>query len=101
MRDWSNNVTIGLVDFRQALRLVTLTRDRLGMTPSTAGSLFICAFLLSLLKTRLAWLVGLAVGIPVIAFNILVHGRFGSIAATCRQWAGSGSRGCCWTYARP
>ncbi|MFN3330732.1 MAG: hypothetical protein ACK419_07400, partial [Pyrinomonadaceae bacterium] len=62
MRDWSNNVTIGLVAFSAGVAIGYVdSRPSWDDTDITAGSLFICAFLLSLLKLRLAWLVGLAV----------------------------------------
>ncbi|MSR22317.1 MAG: hypothetical protein EXR92_02045 [Gemmatimonadetes bacterium] len=59
---------IGYVDSRP-------TWDDAGIT---AGSIFLAAAFLATMRPRTAWLVGLAVGAPVLVLNTVLHGNFGS-----------------------
>jgi hypothetical protein len=72
-------IAIGYVDSRT-------TWDDAGVT---AGALFIAALILSVPRPRAAWLVSLAVGLPVVAFNIVLHGGFGSVVALAFSGVGA------------
>lgn len=71
---------IGYVDSRP-------TWDDTGIT---AGSVFLAAAILATPRPRAAWLVGLAVGTPVLAFNAVLHGTFESAVALAIAFAGAG-----------
>ena len=73
-------VAIGYVDSRP-------TWDDTGIT---AGSVFLAAAALAIVRPRVAWLVGLAVGIPVPLFNVTLHGNFGSVMAIAVGLVGAG-----------
>jgi hypothetical protein len=64
-------IAIGYVDSRP-------TWDDTGIT---AGSVFLAAAILSAVRPRAAWLVGLAAGAPVLVFNVVLSGNFGSAVA--------------------
>jgi len=72
---------IGYVDSRP-------TWDDTGVT---AGALVVCAFALAWIRPGAAWLVGLALGVPVLLFNAIVHGGFGSALAIAFSLAGAAS----------
>jgi hypothetical protein len=71
---------IGYVDSRP-------TWDDAGIT---AGALFLCAGVLSMMAPRSGWLVGLAVGLPVLLFNVVLHANYGSAAAVVVALVGAG-----------
>jgi hypothetical protein len=50
----------------------------------------LAAAILAALQPRFGWLFGLAVGTPVLAFNMIVHGRFGSALAIAVALFGAG-----------
>jgi len=62
---------IGYVDSRP-------TWDDTGIT---VGAVVLCAFVTAAISPRWAWLSGLAVGLPVLAFNAVLHGGYASAAA--------------------
>jgi hypothetical protein len=62
---------IGYVDSRP-------TWDDTGIT---AGAVFLCAFVTAASSPRWAWLSGLAVGLPVLAFDAVLRGSYASAAA--------------------
>ena len=71
---------IGFVDSRP-------TWDDTGVT---VGALLLAALVLALIRPRSAWLIGLAVGVPVVVFNVGAHGGFGSLAAVAFSLLGAG-----------
>jgi len=74
-------LAIGYVDSRP-------TWDDTGVT---AGSIFLAAGLLAAIRPRVAWLVGLAVGLPVLACNVILRdGNFGSAVAIAIGLGGAG-----------
>jgi hypothetical protein len=64
-------ICIGYVDSRA-------TWDDAGVT---AAALVATAGLLGAARPRAWWLIGLAVGLPVVAFNVAIYGRFSSAIA--------------------
>ena len=64
-------VGIGYLDSRT-------TWDDAGVT---AMALAATSFLFSVVSPRAAWFVGLAIGAPVVVFNYMVHGGYGSLTA--------------------
>ena len=72
---------IGLVDSRP-------TWDDTGIT---AGSIFLASLVVSAARPRSAWLTGLLVGAPVLAFNVALHGGFASAIAVVIGLAGAGT----------
>jgi len=50
-------------------------------TGITVGAVVLCAFVTAAISPRWAWLSGLAVGLPVLAFNAVLHGGYASAAA--------------------
>jgi hypothetical protein len=72
--------TIGFVDSRP-------TWDDTGIT---AGSIFLASLFLSAARPRSAWLTGLLIGVPVVAFNVALHGGFASAIAVVIALAGAG-----------
>ncbi len=74
-------VGIGYVDSRA-------TWDDAGIT---AGALFLCAALVSTIAPRSRWLVGLAVGLPVLAFNAALHANYRSAVALVVALVGAGA----------
>ena len=74
-------VAIGFVDSRP-------TWDDTGVT---AVSLLLAAGVLAATRPRLWWLAGLLVGLPVLGFNYLAHGRFDSAIAIAFALAGAGA----------
>jgi hypothetical protein len=70
---------IGFVDSRP-------TWDDTGVA---AGALFLSALVLACIRPRAAWLIGLAVGLPVVLFNVIAHGNFGSFLAIAFSLAGA------------
>jgi prepilin signal peptidase PulO-like enzyme (type II secretory pathway) len=71
---------IGFVDSRP-------TWDDTGIT---AGSIFLASLVLSAARPRSAWLAGLLIGVPVLAFNVALHGGFASAIAVVIALAGAG-----------
>jgi hypothetical protein len=71
---------IGYVDSRP-------TWDDTGLT---AGAVLLASGLLAFLRARAAWLVGLSVGAPVFAFNVIQGGDLGSGAAVGFGLVGAG-----------
>lgn len=59
-------------------------------TGITVGSVFLAAAILAAARPRAGWLVGLAVGVPVLAFNAVLHHNFGSAVAIAIALAGAG-----------
>ena len=74
-------VAIGFVDSRP-------TWDDTGVT---VVSLLLAAGVLAATRPRLWWLAGLLVGLPVLGFNYLAHGRFDSAIAIVFALAGAGA----------
>ncbi len=70
---------IGYVDSRP-------TWDDAGIT---AGALFLAAAVLAAARPKLFWLTGLAVGLPVLAMNALLHSNYGSAIAVGFSLVGS------------
>jgi hypothetical protein len=64
-------IAIGYVDSRA-------TWDDTGVT---AGALLLSSAVLAFARPRIAWLVALAVGAPVVVFNVVLRGGFGSAIA--------------------
>lgn len=64
-------VVIAYVDSR-------VTWDDAGIT---AGALFVTSAVAAAVSPRAAWIVGFATGLPVVAFNIALHGNVGSLFA--------------------
>lgn len=56
----------------------------------TAAALLAAAGMIAALRPRAWWLVGLAVGLPVVAFNVAIYGTFGSAIAVAFSLAGAG-----------
>jgi len=71
---------IGFVDSRP-------TWDDTGVT---VGALLLAALTLALIRPRAAWLIALAVGLPVVLFNTVAHGGFGSVVAVAFSAVGAG-----------
>jgi hypothetical protein len=71
---------IGFVDSRP-------TWDDTGIT---AGSIFLASLVVSAARPRSAWLTGLLIGVPVLAFNVALHGGFASAIAVVIALAGAG-----------
>jgi len=71
---------IGYVDSRP-------TWDDTGIT---VGAVVLCAFVAAAISPRWAWLSGLAVGLPVLAFNAVLHGSYASAAAVGVGVVGAG-----------
>ena len=71
---------IGFVDSRP-------TWDDTGIT---AGSIFLASLVVTAVRPRSAWLTGLLIGVPVLAFNLALHGGFASAIAVIIALAGAG-----------
>lgn len=71
---------IGFVDSRP-------TWDDTGVT---VGALLLAALVLALIRPRAAWMIALAVGLPVVLFNTVARGGFGSVAAIGFSAVGAG-----------
>ena len=56
----------------------------------TAAALFITSAVLAATSPRSAWVIGLVVGLPVVVFNIALHGNVGSWVALVVSLAGAG-----------
>jgi len=56
----------------------------------TAGALFIASAVLSAVSPRAAWLIGIVVGLPVLAFNLVLHGNFGAVIGLVVSLVGAG-----------
>jgi len=56
----------------------------------TAGALFITSAVLSAVSPRAAWLIGIVVGLPVLAFNVVLHGNFGAVIGIVVSLVGAG-----------
>ena len=56
----------------------------------TAAALLVVAGLLAMARSRAWWLIGLAVGLPVVAFNVAIYGRFSSAMAVGFSLLGAG-----------
>lgn len=56
----------------------------------TAGALFITSAVLAAVSPRAAWLIGIIVGLPVLAFNIVLHGNVGAIMGIVVSLLGAG-----------
>jgi hypothetical protein len=72
---------IGFVDSRS-------TWDDTGIT---AGAIFLASLVVSAARPRSAWLTGLLVGAPVLAFNVVLHGSFASAMAVVIGLVGAGA----------
>ena len=72
---------IGFVDSRP-------TWDDTGIT---AGSIFLASLVVSAARPRSAWLTGLLIGVPVLAFNVILHGSFASAIAVVIGLVGAGA----------
>jgi hypothetical protein len=72
---------IGYVDSRP-------TWDDTGIT---VGAVFVSAAMLATIWPRSGWLAGLAVGLPVLAFDVALHGNYGAAAAVVLALAGAGA----------
>ena len=59
-------------------------------TGITAGAVFLASLVVSAARPRSAWLTGLLVGVPVLAFNVALHGGFASAIAVVIGLAGAG-----------
>jgi hypothetical protein len=70
---------IGYVDSRA-------TWDDAGIT---AAALLAAAGLIGFARPRAWWLVGLATGVPVLAFNVAIYGTFGSAIAIAFSLGGA------------
>lgn len=70
---------IGYVDSRP-------TWDDSGIT---AGAAFLAATALAAARPSVFWLTGLAVGLPVLAMNVLLHSNYGSALAVGVSLVGS------------
>jgi hypothetical protein len=75
---------IGFVDSRA-------TWDDAGVT---AAVLFVTALILAAMQRRAAWIIGFAVGVPVVGFNVVLHGGFGSVLAIGFSLIGAGAGYC-------
>ena len=62
-------------------------------TGITVGAVLLCAALLSMIAPRSWWLVGLAVGVPVLVFNAVLHASYGSAVAVVIALVGAGVGG--------
>ena len=56
----------------------------------TAGTTFLFSAILSAVAPRFAWLVAAAIGLPVLAWNVVATGNFGSAAAVGIALVGAG-----------
>ena len=72
---------IGYVDSRP-------TWDDTGIT---VGAVVLCAFVTAAISPRWAWLSGLAVGLPVLVFNAVLHGGYAAVVAVGIGLAGAGA----------
>ena len=72
---------IGYVDSRP-------TWDDTGIT---VGAVVLCAFVTAAISPRWAWLSGLAVGLPVLAFNAVLHGGYAAVVAVGVGLVGAGA----------
>ncbi len=70
---------IGYVDSRP-------TWDDTGIT---AGAVFLAAAVLAAVRPSVFWLTGLAVGLPVLAVNVVLHSNYGSAIAVGVSLVGS------------
>jgi hypothetical protein len=57
------------------------TRPNWDDTGITAGALFVSGLAAGAVKPRWFWLTGLALGLPVLAMNVAIHGNYGSAIA--------------------
>jgi len=71
---------IGFVDSRP-------TWDDTGIT---VGSIFLASLVLGAARPRSAWLTGLLIGAPVLAFNVALRGGFASAIAVVIALVGAG-----------
>ena len=55
----------------------------------TAAALLAAAGLIGFARPRAWWLVGLASGVPVLAFNVAIYGKFGSAIAIAFSLVGA------------
>ena len=72
-------LSIGYIDSRP-------TWDDAGIT---AGAVFLAAAVLAAARPRVFWLTGLAVGIPVLGMNVVLHSSYGSAIAIGISLVGS------------
>ena len=72
---------IGYVDSRP-------TWDDTGIT---VGAVFVSAAVLATIRPRSGWLAGLAVGLPVLIFDVVLHGHYGAAAAVVVALVGAGA----------
>ena len=56
----------------------------------TAAALFITSAVLAAVSPRAAWVIGIVVGLPVLAFNIALHGNFGASMGIIVSLVGAG-----------
>lgn len=56
----------------------------------TAAALLVAGGVIGAIRPRAWWLVGLAVGVPVVAFNVARYGRFDSVIAVAFSLLGAG-----------
>lgn len=70
---------VGFVDSRP-------TWDDTGVT---AGALLMVALVLAWIRPGAAWMIGLSLGLPVVLFNVITHGGFGSVLAIAFSMAGA------------
>jgi len=56
----------------------------------TAAAVFLVAATVGAARPRLFWIGGLAVGLPVLAWNVLLHGNYGSAIAVVIALVGAG-----------
>lgn len=66
------------------------TRANWDDTGVTAGALLVAGALVGAAMPRWFWLSGLALGIPVLAMNVMAHGNYGSAIAIVVAIAGAG-----------
>jgi len=78
-------VAIGFVDSRP-------TWDDTGVT---AGAILVSAFALAFVRPGMAWLIGLALGVPVVLFNLAMHGGVGSALAVVFGLGGAAAGNAC------
>ncbi|MES2124967.1 MAG: hypothetical protein V4503_09820 [Gemmatimonadota bacterium] len=57
----------------------------------TVGMVVLAAGTLAFLRPRIAWWVGLAVGIPVVTWNVALHHNFSSAFAVVVSLVGAGA----------
>jgi len=56
----------------------------------TAGALLVAGVVLGAATPRWFWLIGLALGAPILALNVALHGNYGSALALVVAVAGAG-----------